>query len=58
MTSDRPYRRALPFEAARAEITRESGRQFDPEVTQVFLSLADDIWERVRMEGAAPRETG
>jgi response regulator RpfG family c-di-GMP phosphodiesterase len=55
MTSDRPYRRALPFESARAEITREAGRQFDPEVTQVFLSLADDIWERVRLEVAAPR---
>ncbi|MGH9528143.1 MAG: HD domain-containing phosphohydrolase, partial [Terriglobales bacterium] len=35
MTSDRPYRAALSFPAARAEIVRESGRQFDPQVVQV-----------------------
>ena len=50
MTSDRPYRRALPLSTARAEITRESGRQFDPEVVRVFLSVPDHIWERIRLE--------
>lgn len=36
MTSDRPYRRALPFEAAVAEIVRCSGTQFDPKVVDAF----------------------
>lgn len=30
MTSDRPYRSALPFDAAKAEILSMAGRQFDP----------------------------
>ena len=39
MTTDRPYRKALPFCAAREEILRESGHQFDPKVVQAFLSI-------------------
>lgn len=37
MTSDRPYRRGLPPGAARAELQREAGRQFDPRVVTAFL---------------------
>jgi putative nucleotidyltransferase with HDIG domain len=48
MTSDRPYRRALPFEAARDEIVRESGRQFDPEVVQAFLKIPESAWQEIR----------
>ncbi len=55
MTSDRPYRRALPFTAAREEITRESGKQFDPEVVRVFLSIPDQVWEGIRLEASAAR---
>lgn len=55
MTSDRPYRRALPLATARAEITLESGRQFDPEVVRIFLSLPEPVWERIRMEVAGVR---
>jgi len=44
MTSDRPYRKALPFGAAREEIARESGRQFDPHVVREFLALPQDLW--------------
>jgi response regulator RpfG family c-di-GMP phosphodiesterase len=50
MTSDRPYRRALPFSAAKAEIMRESGRQFDPEVVRAFLSLPEKVWEKIPQE--------
>ncbi len=50
MTSDRPYRKALPFAAARDEITRYSGRQFDPEVVRIFLSLPEQLWENIRRE--------
>ena len=37
MTSDRPYRPALPVEAARQEIKRCIGTQFDPIVASAFL---------------------
>jgi HD-GYP domain-containing protein (c-di-GMP phosphodiesterase class II) len=37
MTSDRPYRAALPEEQAIAEVGRCSGSQFDPDVALVFL---------------------
>ncbi|MGA7670570.1 MAG: HD-GYP domain-containing protein, partial [Nitrolancea sp.] len=40
MTSDRPYRRALSFEDAFAEIQRERGRQFDPRIVDTLLSLS------------------
>ena len=39
MTSDRPYRRALPFEAALGELQRGSGTQFDREVVKCLLRL-------------------
>jgi len=39
MTSDQPYRRALPLSHAREEIRRCSGSQFDPKVVEVFFSL-------------------
>jgi putative nucleotidyltransferase with HDIG domain len=44
MISDRPYRKALPISAARKEIERYSGRQFDPRVVEVFLSHPDRVW--------------
>lgn len=48
MTSDRPYRRALPFAVAREEIANGSGLQFDPEVVCVFLSIPQRVWEEIR----------
>jgi putative nucleotidyltransferase with HDIG domain len=44
MISDRPYRKALPISAARDEIERYSGRQFDPKVVQLFLAHPDRVW--------------
>ena len=38
MTSDRPYRRAVGWDGAVKEIVAQSGRQFDPEVVQVFAA--------------------
>lgn len=38
ITSDRPYRKALSFDAARDEMLRQSGAQFDPEVMKIFLA--------------------
>ena len=37
MTSPRPYRDALPLEAALAEVERCAGTQFDPTIARVFL---------------------
>ncbi|MGH7324195.1 MAG: HD domain-containing phosphohydrolase [Candidatus Rokuibacteriota bacterium] len=39
MTSDRPYRKALPFETAIAEIERGSSTQFDPAAAEAFLAI-------------------
>src|SRR6266704_549002 len=50
MTSDRPYRAAMPDSAAREEITKWSGRQFDPDVVKVFLSMPEKIWPALRKE--------
>jgi putative nucleotidyltransferase with HDIG domain len=50
MTMDRPYRPAQTFEAARKEIERWSGRQFDPRIVKVFLGMPDDIWEDLRRD--------
>ncbi len=41
MTSDRPYRKALPVEKAMAELRNEAGRQFDPDVVDLFFRLAE-----------------
>lgn len=42
MTSDRPYRKALSMETCVAEVLRNSGSQFDPEVVSTFLSSVED----------------
>ena len=47
ITSDRPYRRASSFEAAREVIRLGSGSQFDPEVVAAFLKMPPDIWPTI-----------
>jgi response regulator RpfG family c-di-GMP phosphodiesterase len=53
MTSDRPYRRALPFQASREVIEQGAGKQYDSQVAKVFLSTPDRTWEAIRRETAA-----
>jgi len=53
MTSDRPYRRALPFEASREVIARGAGKRYDSHVAKVFLSIPDETWKAIRAETAA-----
>ena len=42
MTSRRVYREPMSNEAARAELLRCSGQQFDPRVVEAFLSVLDE----------------
>ena len=44
MTSDRPYRAALPGATAAAEILRHAGSQFDPGIVDAFLSVPESTW--------------
>jgi putative nucleotidyltransferase with HDIG domain len=48
MTSNRPYRAAQPLSAARTEIDKWAGRQFDPQVVKVFLEMPENIWDDLR----------
>jgi cyclic di-GMP phosphodiesterase len=52
MTSHRPYRRALPWEAAHDELIAQAGRQFDPQVVAAFLECEERMRE-TREEVAA-----
>jgi putative nucleotidyltransferase with HDIG domain len=48
--SDRPYRPARTLTQARAEIQAWSGRQFDPDVVEIFEKMPDDLFETLRLE--------
>jgi putative nucleotidyltransferase with HDIG domain len=50
MINDRPYRAAQSLAAARKEIDLFSGRQFDPDVVKVFLTMPENIWADLRKE--------
>ncbi len=56
MTSDRPYRAAQSFAAARKEIVRCAASQFDPEVVRVFMEMPDSIWEDLRKDISGPEQ--
>lgn len=43
MTSDRPYRKGMPMEVAIQEIERCKGIQFDPHVSDVFISMIKEL---------------
>jgi putative nucleotidyltransferase with HDIG domain len=42
MTTDRPYRRALPWEYTRAELLRERGRQWHAIAVDAFVAMIDE----------------
>ena len=54
MTSERPYRRALPYEKARQVIAENWGSPFDPSVIEIFLNVLDKIERRTRLKAGQP----
>lgn len=52
MTSDRPYRRAMPWTAARDEIFAQAGQQFDPDIVDAFRDRQAELHE-VQLELSA-----
>ena len=42
MTSDRAYRKALPTEVVRSELTKGHGAQFDPKFCDIMLKIMDE----------------
>ncbi len=49
MTTDRPYRRAMPVEHARRILNEERGKQWDPAVVDAFLQLLPDSVEQLEV---------
>ncbi len=54
MSSNRIYRKALPKDVIRVELLKGSGRQFDPKILEVFISLFD----RGLLDDIAPKDNG
>jgi putative nucleotidyltransferase with HDIG domain len=54
MISDRPYRKAQSIGAARAEIKRYAGTQFDPRVVEIFLAHPETIWRELHEKVGDP----
>jgi response regulator RpfG family c-di-GMP phosphodiesterase len=52
MTSHRPYRRAMSWTAAHAEILAQRKRQFDPDVVDAFVAV-EPVLREIRREIAA-----
>jgi HD-GYP domain-containing protein (c-di-GMP phosphodiesterase class II) len=52
MTTDRPYRKALGMDEARAEFQRFRGRQFDPDICDRILG--DEVWSELYASYTAP----
>jgi putative nucleotidyltransferase with HDIG domain len=69
LTSDRPYRRAVPHGTAIAMMSDRCGSMFDPEMIEAFLAIADSLrpvstysrstsQQRARLYVRVPVETG
>jgi HD-GYP domain-containing protein (c-di-GMP phosphodiesterase class II) len=47
MTTDRPYRKGMPPWQALEEIVKNTGKQFDPEIVEVFKRVISGKTEHV-----------
>ncbi len=48
MSSRRTYRDALPIDVVKAEITRCSGTQFDPQIAKAFLEILETKYDKIQ----------
>ncbi len=55
--SDRPYRSGSTYAAARDEIERNAGTQFDPEIATCFLRVPPSEWDEIREKSFAKHST-
>ena len=53
ITSDRPYRAAATYVAARKEIVASVGTHFDPGVVNAFLEISEGEWQEIRVAAAS-----
>ena len=58
ITSDRPYRRSSSVEHAVNEIRSCRGRQFDPEIVNVFMDIPLKTWTAIRSAVGRHSNTG
>ena len=54
MTFDRPYSKAITFDAAKAEIKRCAGTHFDPAVVEAFLRVPARFLDEIRRRSVEP----
>ncbi len=47
MTSSRSYRKAIPIEKVIDEIKKNAGTQFDPAITEVFLNILRNEYDKI-----------
>jgi HD-GYP domain-containing protein (c-di-GMP phosphodiesterase class II) len=50
MTSDRPYRKGLSFDAAKEEILRLAGTRFDPAAVAAFIAEEASLRQMVEIK--------
>jgi ribonuclease P protein subunit RPR2 len=48
LTTDRPYRAAVPWPEARGVIRAASATQFDPKIVAAYDTIADEAFARIR----------
>ncbi len=58
MTSDRPYKKAMAFDAAASELLKYSNQQFDPAIISIFAKTSLDFWvaEKASIEDSIRRD--
>jgi CHASE2 domain-containing sensor protein len=54
LLSPRVYKPAWPLEDVLAELARQRGTQFDPELVDVFLELVPQLYEELYVQSEAP----
>jgi putative nucleotidyltransferase with HDIG domain len=47
LRTERPYKPAFPHDRVVSIISEESGRHFDPDLVDAFLTISEDEWERL-----------